>query len=32
AVENLFDKKYQPAFSLMEGSGRNVKLSAAYSF
>lgn len=32
AVENLFDKKYQPAFSLMEGSGRNVKISAAYHF
>ncbi|WP_044470995.1 TonB-dependent hemoglobin/transferrin/lactoferrin family receptor [Mannheimia massilioguelmaensis] len=32
AVENLFDKKYQPAFSLMEGTGRNVKMSVTYTF
>ncbi|HHF5846840.1 TonB-dependent hemoglobin/transferrin/lactoferrin family receptor [Haemophilus influenzae] len=32
ALENLFDKKYQPAFSLMEGTGRNAKISAVYSF
>ncbi|NBI42283.1 TonB-dependent hemoglobin/transferrin/lactoferrin family receptor [[Haemophilus] felis] len=32
AIENLFDKKYQPAFSLMQGSGRNVKLSVGYTF
>lgn len=32
ALENLFDRKYQPAFSLMEGSGRNAKISAVYSF
>lgn len=32
AVENLFDKKHQPAFSLMEGAGRNVKISAGYTF
>ncbi|OOR99489.1 ligand-gated channel [Canicola haemoglobinophilus] len=32
AIENLFDKKYQPAFSLIEGSGRNVKLSLGYRF
>ncbi len=32
AIENLFDKQYQPAFSLMEGSGRNVKLSLGYRF
>lgn len=32
ALENLFDRKYQPAFSLMEGTGRNAKISAVYSF
>ncbi|QIW15443.1 ligand-gated channel [Pasteurellaceae bacterium RH1A] len=32
ALENLFDKKYQPAFSLMEGSGRNVKANVSYYF
>lgn len=32
AVENLFDKKHLPAFSLMEGAGRNVKISAGYTF
>ncbi|MBF0784068.1 TonB-dependent hemoglobin/transferrin/lactoferrin family receptor [Muribacter muris] len=32
AVENLFDKQYQPAFSLMEGTGRNIKASVNYSF
>ncbi|MEX4360550.1 TonB-dependent hemoglobin/transferrin/lactoferrin family receptor [Haemophilus influenzae] len=31
-LENLFDRKYQPAFSLMEGTGRNAKISAVYSF
>ncbi len=25
-------EKYQPAFSLMEGTGRNAKVSAVYSF
>ncbi|WP_279894904.1 hypothetical protein [Nicoletella semolina] len=24
AIENLFDKEYQPAFSMMKGKGRNV--------
>lgn len=32
ALENLFDRKYQPAFSLIEGTGRNAKISAVYSF
>lgn len=32
AVENLFNKSHQPAFSLMEGTGRNVKLGATYKF
>ncbi|MDH2925526.1 hemoglobin/transferrin/lactoferrin receptor protein [Nicoletella semolina] len=32
AIENLFDKEYQPAFSMMKGKGRNVKLSAGYTF
>lgn len=32
ALENLFDRKYQPSFSLMEGTGRNAKISAVYSF
>lgn len=32
ALENLFDRKYQPAFSLMEDTGRNAKISAVYSF
>ncbi len=32
ALENLFDRKYQPAFSLMESTGRNAKISAVYSF
>ena len=32
ALENLFDRKYQLAFSLMEGTGRNAKISAVYSF
>ncbi|WP_301099857.1 TonB-dependent hemoglobin/transferrin/lactoferrin family receptor, partial [Otariodibacter sp.] len=32
AIENLFDKKYRPAFSLMDGVGRNVKVSVAYNF
>lgn len=32
ALENLFDRKYQPTFSLMEGTGRNAKISAVYSF
>ncbi|HHF0414657.1 TPA: heme/hemopexin-binding protein HxuC [Haemophilus influenzae] len=32
ALENLFDRKYQAAFSLMEGTGRNAKISAVYSF
>ncbi|MDY4281084.1 MAG: TonB-dependent hemoglobin/transferrin/lactoferrin family receptor [[Pasteurella] mairii] len=32
AIENAFDKKYLPAFSFMEGNGRNVKLSASYQF
>lgn len=31
-LENLFDRKYQPAFSLIEGTGRNAKISAVYSF
>ncbi|MDO4697308.1 MAG: TonB-dependent hemoglobin/transferrin/lactoferrin family receptor [Pasteurellaceae bacterium] len=32
AIDNLFDKKYQPAFSLMEGPGRNVKVNLGYYF
>ncbi len=32
ALENLFDRKYQHAFSKMEGTGRNAKISAVYSF
>ncbi|QGM80311.1 TonB-dependent hemoglobin/transferrin/lactoferrin family receptor [Otariodibacter oris] len=32
AIENLFDKKYRPAFSFMDGVGRNVKVSLAYNF
>ncbi len=31
-IENVFDKKFQPAFSLMEGAGRNIKLNASYQF
>ncbi len=32
AIENLLDKKYLPAFSLMAGSGRNFKLNVGYYF
>lgn len=31
-IDNLFDKKHQPAFSLMEGAGRNVKMNLGYYF
>ncbi|MGX2956674.1 TonB-dependent hemoglobin/transferrin/lactoferrin family receptor [Ursidibacter arcticus] len=32
AIDNLFDKKYLPAFSLIEGVGRNVKVNLGYYF
>lgn len=32
AVDNLFDKAYRPAFSLIDGAGRNIKLNFAYKF
>lgn len=32
AIDNLFNKRYLPAFSFTEGSGRNVKLSVGYYF
>lgn len=32
AVENLFDKAYIPAFNLIPGAGRNVKMSIGYQF
>lgn len=31
-VDNLFDKKYRPAFSLVDGVGRNFKLNVGYKF
>lgn len=32
AIENLFDKAYQPAFSLTPGTGRNIKINLGYHF
>ena len=32
AIDNLFDKRYLPAFNLMEGTGRNVKVGVSYYF
>lgn len=32
AIDNLFDKSYLPAFNLMEGTGRNVKVGVSYYF
>lgn len=32
AIDNLFDRKYRPAFSLLDGVGRNFKLNVSYQF
>ncbi|VEJ09481.1 TonB-dependent receptor domain-containing protein [Actinobacillus delphinicola] len=32
SIDNLFDQSYRPAFSLMNGAGRNFKLNIGYKF